>query len=327
MNRSSRSTASKQIRVAITTGDVDGIGWEVTVKALNSIGPKSGVQFVVFRHRSIQRPKPRITRFKSCPVLSLNEALNQTFDAKTVIEVLSAAPPAGWVEESAKACMKGSVQALVTAPLSKSSIIESGLKDIGHTEILQRISGQSDLFMAFIGKKFNVVLGTGHQPLAEALKGLNLNRLAKVLSAAKIFTRALPKAKRSLPIALVGINPHAGEDGLIGSEEGWMRGLVEDARARGLRVVGPLVPDAAFLPKNWPLFSTYISLYHDQGLIPFKMVHGFSSGVHLTLGLPFVRTSVDHGTGKDLFGKNKADHGSMKDAILTALKLYRESSL
>lgn len=325
MKRSSKSTASKFVRIAITTGDHDGVGWEVAAKALSAIGPKTGVQFLVYRQRSIPTAKPKIKKFKGIPVLSLEEGLRQPFDSRTVIEILSVEPAGRWVEETAQACMQGQIQALVTAPLSKTSIVQSGMKDIGHTEILQRVSGQSDLFMAFLGKKFNVILGTGHKPTAEAIQSLNLNLLSKIFSAAKSFVNVLPKQKQSLPVALVGVNPHAGEGGLIGSEEGWMQGLLDDARARGLRVVGPLVPDAAFLPKNWPLFSTYISLYHDQGLIPFKLVHGFSSGVHLTLGLPFVRTSVDHGTAKDLFGKNKADPGSMKDAILTALKLYKES--
>lgn len=325
MNRSSRSTASKTIRVVITTGDIDGIGWEVSAKALSSIGPKSGVQFLVYRHRAQSMPKPKIQKFKSVPVLSLSEGLRQPFDSKKIIEVLSNEPPARWVEESARECLGGQLQAMVTAPLSKTSIIEAGMTDIGHTEILQRVSGQNDLFMAFIGKKFNVILGTGHKPTQEALKSLNLNLLSKIFSAAKAFTNALPEQRRKLPVALVGVNPHAGEGGLIGEEEGWMQGMIEDVRARGLRIAGPLVPDTAFLPKNWPLFSTYICLYHDQGLIPFKLVHGFSSGVHLTLGLPFVRTSVDHGTAKELYGRNKAESGSMKDAIQAALKLYKES--
>ncbi len=324
MSPFSRSTASKVIRIAITTGDTDGIGWEVTAKALNSLKRKASVQFIVYRARSRQSLKPRITRLKSVPVADLNEALAQPFDPARVIEVLSPQPPPLWVEDAARACMAGSLQALVTAPLSKTSIVDAGLRDIGHTEILQRISGCPDLFMAFIGRKFNVLLGTGHKPLAEAVASLNLNHLAKVLQAAKTFVRALPPRRARLPIALVGVNPHAGEEGLIGSEEGWMRGLIEDHRARGLRIAGPLVPDAAFLPRNWPLFSAYVCLYHDQGLIPFKMAHGFSSGVHITLGLPFVRTSVDHGTAKELFGKNKAEAGSMRDAIETAIRLYKE---
>lgn len=324
MSPLSRSTASKKIRIAITTGDVTGIGWEVTVKALNNLKAKSGVQFLVYRSPGRLPSAPKIRHFKSIQVADLKAGLAQPFDPKKVIEILSPLPPPLWVEGAAQACMTGDLQALVTAPLSKTSIVEAGLKDIGHTEILQRISGRPDLFMGFIGNKFNVLLGTGHKPLVEAIQSLNLHHLAKVFQATRLFIKALPAKRRRLPAALVGVNPHAGESGLIGREEGWIRGLIEDQRSRGLRIAGPLVPDAAFLPRNWPLFSTYICLYHDQGLIPFKMVHGFSNGVHLTLGLPFVRTSVDHGTAKDLFGKNKAKFGSMRDAIVTAIRLHKE---
>lgn len=326
MSRLSKSTASN-LRIAVTTGDLDGIGWEVTAKALSSLGPKAGVQFAVYRGWSqAKTAQPKIKKFKVKTVLSLAEAACEPFDSKTIIEVFSSASPARWVEEAAQACMDGKFDAIVTAPLSKTLIVESGLNDIGHTEILQRISGRSDLFMAFLGTKFNVMLGTGHQPLTDALRSLNLNLLSKILNAAKTLTQILPGRRKGLPIALVGVNPHAGEGGLIGSQEGWMTGLVDDFCARGTRIAGPLVPDAAFLPKNWPLYSVYVCLYHDQGLIPFKMAHGFSSGVHLTLGLPFVRTSVDHGTAKELFGKNKAEYGSMKDAIVTAIQLCKESS-
>lgn len=326
MSRLSKSTVSNssRLRIAVTTGDPDGIGWEVTAKALNSLKPKRHLQFVVFRCKSGQTSKPKIKSFKTATTPSLTEALTLPFDGGTVIEIQSENSPSHWVEEAAQSCMQGSLQALVTAPLSKTSIIQAGLKDIGHTEILQRISGRSELFMGFMGRKFNVLLGTGHKPLIQALQSLNLQQLAKVFQAARLFTKILPVKRRNLPAGLVGINPHAGEGGLIGNEEGWMRGLIEDQRTRGLRVVGPLVPDAAFLPQNWPLFSTYVCLYHDQGLIPFKMVHGFSTGVHVTLGLPFVRTSVDHGTAKEIFGKNRAEPGSMRDAIKTAIRLYEE---
>lgn len=324
MNRSLKLTDSKNIRIVITTGDRDGIGWEVTVKALNSLGPVKGVQFCYFR--GTDKGLKLSSRFKRTMVGSLRDAELCPANPSSTLEIQSEEPPARWVEQSARACMEGSFQALVTAPLSKTSIVEAGLKDIGHTEILQRVSGIQTLFMGFLGGKFNVLLATGHAPLAQALSQLNLTHFSKVLGAAKAMRETLPPARRKLPFAIVGVNPHAGEGGLIGREEGWMSGFIEDQRRRGVSLVGPLVPDAAFLPKNWPLFSMYICPYHDQGLIPFKMVHGFKSGVHVTFGLPFVRTSVDHGTAKEIFGRNKADPGSMKDAIKTAIRLCREKN-
>lgn len=323
MNRLSKLTASKPaLRLLITTGDPDGVGWEVTCKALNSIGPVKDVQFFIFRENS---SGPKLNRkFKTIQARSLTEAALHAFKHNTVIEIHNGQPPARWVEESAAACGKGTFDGMVTAPLSKTSIVRAGLKDIGHTEILERVSGIKPLFMGFIGAKFNVLLATGHAPVKTAIASLSLNQFNKAVQAALTMRKALAPAKQKLPLAIVGVNPHAGEDGLIGDEEGWMRGFIEDVRARGERLMGPLVPDAAFLPKNWPLYSVYICPYHDQGLIPFKMVHGFKSGVHITLGLPFVRTSVDHGTAKDIHGRNKAEPGSMKDAIKTAIRLCKE---
>lgn len=305
----------------ITTGDPDGVGWEVTCKALNAMGPVKDVQFCIFSNGT---SGPKLNRkFKQITARSWHEATLHSLDHRTVLFIQNGQPPARWVEEAAAACGKGAAAGMVTAPLSKTSIVKAGMKDIGHTEILERVSGVRPLFMGFIGSKFNVLLATGHAPLRTAVTSLNLNQFSKAMSAARTMRSVLPPARQKLPLAIVGVNPHAGEDGLIGDEEGWLRGLIEDWRARGERVAGPLVPDAAFLPKNWPLYSVYICPYHDQGLIPFKMIHGFKSGVHITLGLPFVRTSVDHGTAKDIYGRNKAEPGSMKDAIKTAVRLCK----
>ena len=316
------ASSSKQ-RILITTGDFDGIGWEVTAKALNALGPKAGVQFIYYRHaQSLSKKQPTLgKKFKHLVLASLDDVRQVPFDHKTAIEIRSGKLPAHWVEDAAVACMAGEFQALVTAPLSKTSIIAAGLKDIGHTEILARISGKKDLFMGFIGKKFSVLLATGHQPLQKALANLEPNRFDFAVRAAAQLRQLLPAAQKKLPIALVGVNPHAGEGGLIGNEEQWMRKFADQKF-----LVGPLVPDAAFLPQNWKRYSVYLCAYHDQGLIPFKMVHGFTGGVHLTMGLPFVRTSVDHGTAKEIYGRNTAEAGSMKDALIVAMRLIKENS-
>jgi 4-hydroxythreonine-4-phosphate dehydrogenase len=319
MSRSSKSTA-KTLRVLITTGDPDGIGWEVTAKALNALGPVVDVQFVFFRHTRFVNAKPALSKkFKLRTVTQLSDVVHLPADHKTLIEVRSSRDPARWVEDAAAACMRGEFQALCTAPLSKRSIIEAGLKDIGHTEILARVSGTPNLFMGFIGSKFSVLLASGHQPLRQALRDLSLEKMTRALAAAKQLRAILGPKRRQLPLALVGVNPHAGEGGLLGEEEDWLRKLT------GPQVHGPLVPDAAFLPGNWKTYSVFVCPYHDQGLIPFKLVHGFKGGVHLTLGLPFVRTSVDHGTAKELYGRNQAEAGSMKDALTTAIRLAKES--
>jgi len=146
------------------------------------------------------------------------------------------------------------------------------------------------------------------------------------LESANKLRLQLPVAQQKKPIAVLGLNPHAGEDSLIGTEERDIisRALTEALKAK-IPVAGPLVPDAAFFEENWKKYSVYLAMYHDQGLIPFKTVHGQKSGVHISLGLPFVRTSVDHGTAKDIFGKYKAIANSMLDAVQACIKLAKSS--
>ncbi|MGE4131391.1 MAG: 4-hydroxythreonine-4-phosphate dehydrogenase PdxA [Bdellovibrionales bacterium] len=289
----------------ITTGDQDGIGPEVTFKALRRLGPLPGVRFRVFV--GSRTKLPRLSEFK-------------------VGENLAWLPrpesPAHWVEEATHHCLRHSKNALVTAPLSKTTIVRAGLKDIGHTEILARLTHRKTLHMGFLGQKFNVLLATGHIPLKNVTKEWNVQTFRAALRSAKQMQSILPLQQSRKPIALVGLNPHAGEDGLLGTEEAWVRREIQ--KHKGLK--GPLVPDSAFLPQNWGKYSLFIVPYHDQGLIPFKMIHGFNSGVHLTLGLPFVRTSVDHGTAKEIFGKNLAEAGSMIDAIETAVELVKRGA-
>jgi 4-hydroxythreonine-4-phosphate dehydrogenase len=175
--------------------------------------------------------------------------------------------------------------------------------------------------MSFWGDKFNLVLATSHIPLRDMASQLTPPTIENCIQVALMSRRLLPARKKILPVGVLGLNPHAGENGLIGTEERDMLcPLIRKLRNSGVEIEGPLVPDAAFLPKNLKRYSFYVALYHDQGLIPFKLLNG-SRGAQVSLGLPFVRTSVDHGTAKDIFGLNKADPSSMKFAIELALKL------
>lgn len=316
-------------RIVITTGDPDGIGTEVTAKALAKIKPINGVRFYIWRsHLCPPAHLALLDRyFNRITVTSWPEALKTASDSKRdLIDINSNLLPPHWVETTAKASLFGHIDAMVTAPLSKTSIASAGMSDLGHTGILRRVVGRKELFMGFIGSHFNVVLATGHIPLKEISDTLNAKRIEKAINAANILRQILPKKVMEKPLALLGLNPHAGEEGLIGREEEKAHSTaLEAAHTKGIEIEGPLVPDAAFFKQNWRRYSVYIANYHDQGLIPFKMIHGQESGIHMTLGLPFVRTSVDHGTAKDIFGKNKADARSMTMAIEWALKLCRSS--
>lgn len=308
-------------KILITSGDVDGIGLEVTLKALLKLGPQKDIQFIYYQSNSSKDllSKKLKKLFNFSQVSSLKEALSIT--DKNLIEISSLQSPALWVEEASKACLKGHADALVTGPLSKETIKAAGLKDIGHTGIFKRITKTKDLYMGFFGKEFNVALVTDHVPLKSISKDLSAQKIFTVL---KLMKQALG-VSNTKKIGILGLNPHSGENGIIGNEEML---IFKDLTklAKDIPFDGPLVPDAAFLKKNWSKYSAYIALYHDQGLIPFKMIHGQDSGVHITLGLPFIRTSVDHGTAKDIYNKNKANPNSMIEALNLAIKLARHKN-
>lgn len=303
-------------RLFVTTGDPDGIGTEVTSKALAELGSHSNFQYVVWRSHDCPRSDlARMDRvFDRQTIYDVDQLKNLPLNRK-LIDLVSEDPPARWVETSARLCLKNQAVGIVTAPLSKTGIAAAGMHDRGHTEIFSRVTKNKDLYMCFWGRQFRILLLTDHVPIAKIAKHLTPRRVENGIRTA-LEMRKLFGLKK--PIAIVGLNPHAGETGLLGTEE--------KIFARALRsklFEGPLVPDVAFMPANWPKYSVFVCCYHDQGLIPFKLIHGFDEGVHLTLGLPFVRTSVDHGTAKELFGLNKAEHGSMREAIELAMRLAR----
>ena len=317
----------KPLKICITTGDIDGIGMEISAKALAKLKPKKDVIFYLWR--SPKTPKKFLDiidgAFRRVTVSTWPEALKHTpANHKELIDIASHLPPALWVEQCAKANQFGHVDALATAPLSKTSIADAGLKDIGHTQILQRVAKRKSAHMAFVGNKFSVILATAHIPVNEIQSSLNVRILRSAINAGKVVRSLLPSRDQRKSIGLLGLNPHAGEEGMIGKlEQTLHKPLLREFKKSDL-IDGPLVPDAAFFESNWKKYSVYIANYHDQGLIPFKMIHGQHSGLHITMGLPFIRTSVDHGTAKDIFGKNKADPSSMLEAIEWAIKLAKK---
>ena len=295
-------------QIHITTGDVDGIGLEISLKALKSIGAVKNTQFYLWRNSKeysfLEKDFPyhvsRVNKF--CEV-----------SGTQLIEICSSDSPFLWVKKASQLCLQDKInRALVTAPLSKTQIKKDGFPFKGHTDLLKKLSENSFLFMCFLGNKFNVVLLTDHEPLSTVK--ITSSLLKKGIEQTLLFRKKLSLTK---PIGVLGFNPHAGEDGILGSEEkNIFSSVLNQYSDKDVR--GPLVPDTAFQPQNWNQYSFYLCIYHDQGLIPFKMIHP-QEGVQTTLGLPFVRTSVDHGTAKDIFGQNKASFLSMKRAIETAL--------
>lgn len=324
---------SRLKKLVITTGDSDGIGFEVAAKALYKIGPIKNIRFFLFisdshnsqncdRYTKILLKKFNLLYFNSLEsALSFEDQSSSGF--RNLFIISSSVNPAIWVEIAARFCLKGLISGLVTGPLSKPGIKKSGLNDLGHTDILKRVCKTKNAYMAFLGNQFNVVLACGHVPISKIEKTLSRNTLNQVFINANLLQQYLLGSKINNPIAAVGLNPHAGDRGLIGRfEQNRLLPAIRSLRDRGIKISDPLVPDVAFQAANTKKFSVYVSMYHDQGLIPFKMAHGFA-GAHLTLGLPIWRTSVDHGTAKDLFGLNKANPASMIEAIRWSMKLTK----
>ena len=317
------SRSLQNLKIAITTGDSDGIGSEITSKALCRLGVQKDVQFFIWRspscplsdiHRLIQSP----LTYKR--VSNLQEALKVS-SSYNIIDIESQLSPVKWVEESILAIQKKYLSSLVTAPLSKKIIHISNPSDRGHTDILKRVCGTKGIFMSFVGEDFAVVLLTDHIPLARVSQNLSAWHIERGV----FFADHLQKAffKNIKPIGLLGFNPHAGEYGIIGSEEQDIFAIALGKMKEKFLVEGPLVPDVAFQDKSRRNYNVFIACYHDQGLIPFKALHQSYTGVQITMGLNFVRTSVDHGTAKDIFGKDKANPESMINAIKYNIQLLK----
>ena len=213
----------------------------------------------------------------------------------------------------------GRVDAIATAPINKEAFALAGLPWKGHTDLLAHLTGTPRVAMLFYAEALRVVLATIHVPIAEVPRLLTRDLVDFIID---LTAREMPRFGYPRPrLALAGLNPHAGEHGVIGHEdEAVLRPAVEAARARGLDITGPWPGDTVFARATRGEFDVVIACYHDQGLIPVKLL-AFGSAVNVTLGLPIVRTSVDHGTAFDIAGKGVADASSLIEAVRLAARL------
>ena len=227
------------------------------------------------------------------------------------------------VIECAHACRHGRMDAMVTAPLSKKFFQEAGYSFPGHTEFLAHLAGVSEIAMAFLTDRLKVVLATIHIPLRVVPEALTSDQIYKKLSL--ILTEFPRFGLACSKVAVAGLNPHAGESGIMGDEDvARIAPAVQRARNAfpASIIEGPLPADTLFYRAFNGEFDVVLAMYHDQGLAPIKLI-GFGETVNVTLGLPFIRTSVDHGTAFDIAGKGVARHDSMNSAIKWALRLQR----
>ena len=241
------------------------------------------------------------------------------------VSASSGAAAVRYIERAAQLALEGRVKAMVTAPINKESIHLSGSSFPGHTEMLAHLSHTRNFAMMMVGGPFKIVLQSIHLSLAEAVQKV---KPAAVWEKLEITQRSLQQwfKIRKPRIAVAGLNPHAGENGAFGKEEiKVLKPVVLRARKKGWAVSGPHPPDTLFYWAAQGRYDAVLCMYHDQGLIPFKLA-AFDSGVNLTLGLPFIRTSPDHGTAFDIAGRGKAKPDSMLAAIRLAEKLAGAST-
>lgn len=317
-------------RIGITLGDPAGIGPETVLKALSLKNSLPEISYVLFGSSSvieeekralgldIDIPSSEKMKDSRSPSIALFEI---DFPLKTVKKGLPSEENGKasflFFERAVEEAKKGNLQALVTAPVSKHSWNLAGLKWSGHTDYLSRLFPQA--IMSFWSDKLKVVLFSHHLPLKRAVEKISkADLLDFFISLYQTIEKIQPDTYRFL---VAGLNPHAGEQGLLGTEEEEeIIPAVLEAQKKGMRISGPFPPDVVFRMSLNQQDKIVIALYHDQGLIPFKL-ESFERGVNVTLGLPFIRTSPDHGTAFDIAGRGVANPDSMVEAIKLAYEL------
>lgn len=315
--------------IAITPGEPAGIGPDLVIKAAQK---NREAAWVVIADKRMLADRARALALP----LQLDEQVNAPSSHATHLTVLDtslAAPvrPGALdvrnatgtlqaLDRAIQGCMEGSFQGLVTGPMQKSIMMEAGIAFSGHTEYLAQKSGAPDVVMMLASETMRVALATTHLPLQSVSAELTQELLERRL---RILQRVLQDqfCVPSPRVLVCGLNPHAGESGHLGQEEiNVIEPVCQRLRAEGFNIVGPLPADTLFTPKYLEQADAVMSMFHDQGL-PVLKYSGFGRAVNITLGLPFVRTSVDHGTALDLAGSGLADVGSFNEAMAMAVAL------
>jgi len=320
----------KLSRIAVTPGEPAGVGPDLVLQMAEHIWD---AQIVVFADMDMLAERAKLIGM-STQLVAYTGQIEKAPQGSIFVEHIPCdapvipgklAPENGRyvVETLRQACaanMNGDFDAVVTGPVHKGIINKAGISFSGHTEYFAAQSNTSDVVMMLSTDGLRVTLATTHIPLAYVSRAITAERLDKVIHIINTDLK-LKFGIKEPKIFVCGLNPHAGEDGHLGREEiDVIIPALDKLRAEGLKITGPLPADTIFNAKYLDEADTVLAMYHDQGL-PVLKYKGFGEAVNITLGLPFIRTSVDHGTALDLAGKNLADAGSLQKAILQAIKL------
>lgn len=327
---------SEKLKVGITIGDVNGIGLEVIIKTLANNKILDFFTPIVYGNTkvaSFHRKAIGITDFSFNVINSADQAnekrpnmincwhedvkitLGESNDIGGKYAFLS-------LEKATEDLIQGKIDVLITAPINKHNIQQEEFNFPGHTEYIQSKTGSSDVLMFMISDELKIGVVTGHIPVNEIAKNITRETIVAKL---KLMHNSLKNDfwVQKPKIAVLGLNPHAGDNGLIGSEDkDIVIPAIEEANEMNIFAFGPYPADGFFAGDNYKNFDGVLAMYHDQGLIPFKQI-AFHNGVNFTAGLSVIRTSPDHGTGYDIAGKNIASEQSFKEAIFAALHIAK----
>lgn len=322
-------------RIAISMGDYNGIGPEIILKTLQKVDLQE-ITPVIFGHISVFTHYASLMEwndFSPHLATSPNSVSSGSINIVNCIDSMPRIKPGVFskyagaaamqsVEKGIDWCMATDAVGLVTAPISKEAINKAGYNVPGHTEFLAAKTGIDDFMMMLVHKQLRVGLATIHIPVAKIAGTLSRHHVLRHIQA--MHTALKDDFNIETPsIAVLGLNPHAGDGGIIGNEEiEIITPAIVEAESQGLRVHGPFPADGFFGNRQYQQFDGVLAMYHDQGLVPFKTI-SFGGGVNVTTGLPIVRTSPDHGTAFDIAGQNKANPSSFLEALSLAINLSK----
>ncbi len=324
------------IKVGVTHGDINSISYEIIIKTFLDKRMLENITPIVFgssKAASYHRKALNINNFNLNLVKSPSQAVEHRtnivniIDQEVKIELGKSTTIAGELafmslEAAVNAMNSKDIDVLVTGPINKNNIQSDKFSFPGHTEYLAERFGEHDDLMLMIGNDIRIGVMTGHIPLREVPNTINQDLILRKL---KILNNSLQQdfAIEKPKIALLGLNPHAGDEGLIGKEEQEVIiPAIEEANNRGILAFGPYPADGLFGTPNYRKFDAVMAMYHDQGMLPFKAL-AFNSGVNYTAGLPIIRTSPAHGTAYEIAGKGLASEESFREAVYLACEIYR----
>jgi 4-hydroxythreonine-4-phosphate dehydrogenase len=330
--------SDNKIRVAITSGDPNGVGLETIIKVFSDVRMLDTIVPIIYAHPEVVKAHRKITgveEFQYNTINTASEALHKRVnlinvwkDYKGNVEFGKPDKDAGLfafksLEAAVNDLASNKVDVIVTAPINKDVMQSKDFNFPGHTEYLAKFANTDKVLMFLVSETLKVGIVTGHMPLKDVSQNISKEKINEKLSLmheslVKDFGVNTPK------IAVLGLNPHAGDNGLLGTEEKEIiTPAVREMAERGMLVYGPFGADGFFGSAGYKKFDAVLAMYHDQGLTPFKAL-AFDQGVNYTAGLPVVRTSPDHGTSYDIAGKGIADESSMRAAIFTACDIYMQ---